>query len=389
MRIATLLLPILLTACGLEPVGGAKTDSGDTGSTPDGVQIPETLDFGAVAVGETATESLAIQNFTDEDIAVLAGQIAGDAEFVLDGTNVFPLETTAGGEGVLTVSFTPTAEQDYAAELSLNLQGGSEPILVAITGTGGEGGGSGDGGGGEGGGDGGGAAVSVTPASISFGGVYTNETGVTAVTITNNESDDILVTGLEFSDPPSFTWQASEGETFNLAQVVPAGGSKSIDVYFQPGEERSYSETLTVQTDAMDVVVPLTGTGLEPLCNICDPDLVVQTNGSDAYNMDLNNITASAPIVLRNASDVDLTITGLELNNDSSYGDFVLSGISAQVIPPQSSISGTLSYTCPSSESFCLELPDTLFGTNANTLVIRSDDAFEPEYVVGLNAVFF
>lgn len=386
MRIASLLLPLTLSACGLEPIGSGKTDSGDTGIRPEGVQVPASLDFGAVAIGETVTDTVAIQNFTEEDVAVLAGELSGDATFFLDTATTFPMDTAAGGEGVVTIGFSPTAEQSYSAELSLTLQGAAEPVLVAITGVGGEGGGD-DGGGDGGGDDGGGASVTTSPSSISFGGVYTNETGVTALTITNNESSDILVTGLQFSDPPSFTWQASAGESFNLAQVVPAGSSKSIDVYFQPGEERAYSETLTVETDAGDIVVPLTGSGLEPLCNICEPDLVVQTNGSDAYSMELSTIVTSAPITLRNASDVDLTITALDLNNGAGQGDFVLSGLTPQTIPPQSSISGTLSYSCPAADSPCLEVPDTLFGTGANTLTIRSDDRFEPEYQVGLNAL--
>jgi len=391
MRLSPLFLTILLAGCGLSPMGKGSADSADTGSPADGVQIPEALDFGSVALGETATDSVVIRNYTDDDVAVLAGQLAGDPVFFLDSATTFPMETEANGESVVTIGFTPTAEQDYSAELSLTVQGGAEPVVVAIAGAGGAGGGDGggdDGGDGSGGGSGGSSAVTASPSSIAFGGVYTNDTGVTTLAITNNEASDILVTGLQFSDPPSFTWQASPGESFSLAQVVSAGTSKSIDVYFQPADERAYSETLTVETDAGDVIVPLSGTGLEPLCNVCDPDLQVITNGADAYNMELSALTASASIVLRNASDVDLTLSGVDLNNGSGAGDFVLSGIAPQVIPPQSSITGTLSYTCPSSESPCFEIPDTLFGTGANTLTLTSDDLYEPTYEVGLSALF-
>lgn len=391
MKLSPLFFIVMTVGCGLAPMGSGGKDSGDTAAGATGVQIPEALDFGSVTIGETATDAVVIRNYTDEGVALLAGQLAGDPVFFLDDTTSFPLETDAGGEGVVTIGFTPTAEQDYAGELSLTVQGEAEPVVVALQGTGGEGGGTGggEGGGDEGGGSGGGAAVSASPSSIAFGSVYTNDTGVTTLTITNNESSDILVTGLQFSDPPSFTWQAASGESFNLAQVVSAGTSKNLDVYFQPGEERAYSETLTVETDVGDLVIPLSGTGEEPPCNICDPDLQVTTNGSDAYSMELVGLSpASGNIILQNASDVDLTLSAVTINNGSGGGDFVVSGLSPQVIPPRSSITGTVSYTCPSGESPCFEVPDTLFGTGANIMTISTDDAFEPNYEVGLNALF-
>jgi hypothetical protein len=390
MRISPLLLTALLTGCGLAPMGAGKTDSGDTAAIPEGVQIPEALDFGAVALGETATDSIVIRNYTEDDVALLAGQLAGDPVFFLDSSTSFPMETAAGGEGIVTIGFTPTAEQSYAGELSLTVQGEAEPVIVAISGSGGEGGGSGgdDGGGGDGGGDGGGGAVvSASPSSLAYGGVYTNVPEALPLVISNDTESDILVTGFQFSDPGIFAWQPTEGESFNLAQVIGAGQSKSVDIWFAPDEERSYSETLTIETDAGNISVPVSGTGEEPLCQICDPDLVVTTNGSDAYSMELSTLVTTANIVLRNASDVDLTISALDLNNGAGGGDFVLSGLSPQVIPPQSSISGTLSYTCPSSESPCFEVPDTLFGTGANTLTITSDDLYEPTYQIGLSAI--
>jgi hypothetical protein len=393
MRISPLFLTILLAGCGLSPMGAGGKDSGDTGAAPAGVQIPDALDFGSVAVGETATDSVVIRNYTDDDVALLAGELAGDPAFFLDSATIFPMETEAGGQGVVTIGFTPNAEQDFAAELSLTVQGEAEDVVVSIAGVGGAGGGTGggdDGGdeGGGSGGSGGSAAVSASPGSVAFGGVYTNETGVTTLSITNNEESDILVTGLQFSDPPAFAWQASSGESFNLAQVVGAGSSKSIDVYFQPGEERAYSETLTVETDAGDVIVPLSGTGLEPLCTICDPDLVVTTNGSDAYSMELAGLgTAQANIVLRNASDVDLTLSAVNLVNDGNQGDFTLSGITPQVIGPGATVSGTITYACVNPTfGLCIEGPDLIFGTPSNTVTFVSDDAFESNYEVGLTA---
>jgi hypothetical protein len=389
MRNSNLLLALLLSGCGISPVGPGNKDSGDTATAPDGVEVPTALDFGSVGIGETATDTVVVQNFTDDNVALLAGQLAGDAVFFVDSGTTFPMETTAGGQGIVTIGFTPTAEQDYSAELSLTVQGETDPVTVAVTGVGGDGSGGGEGGGEEGSGSGGTSAVSATPSSIPFGPVYTNETGMTTLTITNNEAGDILVTGLEFSDPPSFTWQASAGESFNLAQVITAGTSKDIDVYFQPSEERAYSETLTVETDAGNVIVQLSGTGEEPLCNICEPDLVVTTNGSDAYSMELVGVnTAQGNIVLRNASDVDLTLSAVDLINDGNQGDFSISGITPQVIAAGQSVSGTISYICtdPLLAGTCLEAPDTLFGTPGNTVTFISDDPFESNYEVGLSA---
>jgi hypothetical protein len=379
VRTMTLIFALLLAGCGLAPLGPKGGDSADSGAAAAGFEVPPALDFGAVSVGDSVTDGLVVRNNTEDDIGIFAGEISGDASFWVDSTTSFPTTAAAGEELVLNIGFAPTAEQAYTADFTITVQGEAEPIVVSLKGAGGEGGGDDSGGGGDDGGDDDGLTTDLNP--IDFQGVYTNVPATQTLTLTNNGTFDVLVSGLAFSDAGVLSWEPTAGENFNLAQVITSGSSKRIDVVFDPDDERVYNETLTIESDDGNKVVQITGEGLEPLCDVCVPTINVTTNSTDSHLMSLFGSILGLPVTeamtIRNDSDVELELIDFVLVNDTQGGTFSISGFAPQTLGPREQTAGNISYVCP---EICVEVP--LFGEN--TLTIESDDPSQGSYEVGL-----
>lgn len=389
------LLPVLflLSGCGLDPLAGLgdATDSGTTASDPDGVPgvtvDPASVEFGQVAIGDSATIDLVIQNGTADGVIIEDAAITGDSGvFVVESVFGFPITVQGSSEALASVTFTPGGDADYAG--TLNFAVGDGLLEVPLSGIGGAGGT--DGGDGSDGGDGGDGGnpdgLGASTSSLEFPDTYTTATATESVTLTNYGIDDALVTGIEFSDSSTWSWAASAGESFTLAQVISSGNSKTLDITFDPSDIRSYGDTMTVTVDGQpDVVVSLSGTGTEPPCTICDPEIEVDTGGSDPTIMGFTSVLGfpdARSLIIYNQSDVDLTITDVTLTNDTQGGTFTMSGLGATTIGPWGSTSGTVTFTCP---SFCFDIENVF--TGENYLTITSDDPDEGSYQVGLRSL--
>ena len=391
MRMIPLLL--LIAGCGLDPLADLSDDSGAAGddgtSEVPGVTVdPASVDFGGVALGDTSSVDLVVSNDAPDGIIIQDGAITGDASgFVVESVFGFPITVQSGSEALLTVSFTPDTDLDYEAVLNLAI--GESLVEVPLSGVGGAGGTDGTDGtdGGDGGDDGGTPdGLAASDATLEFPDTYTNDTATRSVTLTNHGIDDALVTGLSFSDPSSWSWAASAGESFTLAQVISSGNSKTLDITFDPADIRAYSDTLSVEIDGQpDVVVGLAGEGTEPPCEICDPDIVVDTGGTDPTIMGFTSVLGfpdSRSLIIYNQSDVNLVISDVSLTNDTQGGTFSMSGLGATTIGPRGSTSGTVTFNCP---TICFDIEN--FITGENYLTITSNDPNESSYQVGLRSI--
>ena len=380
---APLFFVCFLTACGLDPLGALGEDSGATDGTdpvPVGISAsPELVDFGAVAVGDSSTLDLVLRNNTDEGINVEDAVVSGASDIVIDSLFGFPIPIPSSGEAVVSVVFSPTLDQDYSGSLQFAV--GADLFEVPVVGIGGEGGGTDGTDGGSGNPDG----LNASASRLSFPDTDTNAQSVQSLTLTNSGVDDVLVTDLRFSGS-GWDWAPSSGESFTLSQVIAPGGTKTLDIFFEPSEERSYSDTLTIEQNGdAPVTVSLSGRGTEPPCTICAPDLVVDTGGSDPYLISVGSvlgIPGEGTLILYNQGDLDLDIRSANLRNDSSGGTFSLSGLSSVTIPPFGSHTATVTFICP---EFCLDIPNPF--TGENYLTINSNDPDEPAYEIGLSAI--
>jgi len=383
MRSAVL---FLLTGCvGLSSYGEkAVTDS----SATDGTDVvsagafnasPGSIDFGTLALGGVASEDVLVTN-TSSGLVRLVAELSGDDAFSLTETSlaVAPDEQT-----VITVSFSPEDTLYFEGTLGLaDADGNSLEIPLLGAGEGadtqptdtdtdptepGEG------------------NINASPTSHDFGEVDTGASSSKAFTISNDGDADLLVSNLRLADP-AFTVTAS---TFSLPQVLRPGESKSATVSFSPVAVRSYSTTLTVESDdpAGNTVIALQGEGAD-LCDICSGLIDVDTGG-DPYTMDtfvsILGLPSSATAVITNVGDMDLSVSDVYVNNDTlaTCGSFRISGwTGARTLSPGATTRFEVSYTAT---SVCVEVP--LASLDQNVVHILSDDPSQPDYVIELSAI--
>jgi hypothetical protein len=130
--VAVLLLSVTLLACGDDddPINGMDDPEGELSASV------ESVDFGEVAVEESATETFTIQNDGDAVLTGSAGLVAGDEHFTIDdGEGGFTLDP--GASQSITVTYAPQSVETHEGAVSITHDGSNaSPVDVALTGEG-------------------------------------------------------------------------------------------------------------------------------------------------------------------------------------------------------------------------------------------------------------
>jgi len=213
------------------PLSGTGTPAPTVSLTPSKLAFPVQL------VGTTSSAQAATLTNTGS-VAVTISNITTSASF--SETNNCPSSLPVSGSCKIEVSFQPTAKGPASGKLSVTDDATGSPQTVALSGTG--------------------TVVELSPIGVNFGDqkVGTKSTPVpvqlTNVGTTALSISQITITG---SDTGDFS------QTNNCGSSVPAGGSCTIDVTFQPTAKGSRSAKLSVSDDGggSPQDVPLTGTG--------------------------------------------------------------------------------------------------------------------------------
>ncbi len=382
-----LIVVLLATGCGLQPLGGDDKGSASEDTGYDEVSIgglvatPANLDFGDVGIAETATLDVLLSNSGEEALMVQEPLVTGDFGFEVDITSLtFPLELDVDSEQALMLTFSPVDTVDYTGELILRVDGLDDNAVIPLSGVGSDDVGGGDDGGDDGGGTGSGLDFSTT--SISFGVIDIGDVAAEPVTITNNTGSDLLITDVVSSDST-----VTISGDITPPQVLSDGASKSMNVAFAPSQETVTNATVTVTTDseaALETEINVSGEGFQA-CTVCAPVITVETGGSDSHTVEVSDLgcSASATLVVQNEGDEDLELQDIDYSNDSvsSCGEFSVSWGGATTLAPWETTNLTVEYEAT---EFCLEFAyDSL---DQNILHIYSNDPAETDYAIGLTA---
>jgi hypothetical protein len=221
--------PLLISATGNGTVVKVSTTSAAFGTVPD---------------RNTSTYNLTVTNIGTTALTVSSTAITGTgaAQFAVATTsaNTCTAAVPAGKACTLPVLFNPTSVGTFSASLTINTNGGSNPV-VTLSGTSI-------------------ADAQVSASSISFATIKhgTNET--TNLTITNLGTTTLsLSTAFSGTGAADFSINAT-GDTCGTSLA----GSKSctLPVKFAPAAAASYTATLTISTNGgSNPTVALSGTG--------------------------------------------------------------------------------------------------------------------------------
>jgi len=188
---------------------------------PVGLAFPDSVTFPSQNVNTSSTAvDVLVGNFGDAPMSPTVS-ISGD----FSETDTCSMAVAPGQKCDVNVVFTPTATGSRTGSLSLTLGGsvGSETILLSGTGTA--------------------PAVSISPASLSFGiqPVGTTSAGQ-GVTVTNTGTGPLTISSVQTTN--------EFNATNTCGATIPPQGSCAVQVTFTPTATGSQSGTLTISDNA-------------------------------------------------------------------------------------------------------------------------------------------
>jgi Abnormal spindle-like microcephaly-assoc'd, ASPM-SPD-2-Hydin len=202
----------------------------------------KSLDFGSVAIGSSKSSAITLSNSS-----ALVGRNVLVSKILASGfgfalkSPALPITLSAGQSLPLTVTFTPRSAGTNNGQLSVWIQGGSRPVLVALSGVGlGVG------------------QLGANPSNINFGTV--------AIGATKNQNG-FVTAGAKDVRISSASWN---GQGYSISGigfpiVVPAKSSIRFTVTFAPESSGTLPGQISFFTNSSvsPTVVNLSGTGTE------------------------------------------------------------------------------------------------------------------------------
>jgi hypothetical protein len=314
---------------------------------------PLVLDFGAVAVGNSATLTTTIENLGGQDLTITALTLTGSADFALNSGMPLPPFLVAGGATVeVLVDYTPSETGVDSGALEIASDDSDEPIVsVSLAGSGipptSE------------------CQIDVVPLGLDFGSVEVGETATLSTAIGNNGTTDCVVSSLTLTGA-DFSLGAGAPD---LPLTVSLGQQVDVPVDYTPTSVGSDSGTLDVISDDPNnatVTVALSGVGIAPR------DVDVSPLALDFGSVDIPG-TAAQTVTVQNLGGADLTVTGLALAGSVEFSFGLGAPSPPFVLAPGGSVDVSIDYT-PTDE-----------GSDSGTLQVASDDPDESLISVSLS----
>ena len=220
------------------------------------------IPFGNVTIGGVSpAETVTVTNSGTVDLTI--GAIAGGnplaAPFIISNDTCSGQTVTPMNSCTLNVEFQPVALGALTDGFDIPSNAAGSPITFNVSGTG--------------------APVpvpdiTVTPASVAFGNVSLGNTPSSTITVTNDGSADLTITGVAAPALPfSITADTCDGQTLAPTDTC------AITVQFAPDAAQVYNGNVSISSNDPDedtVVVALSGTGSE--------GAIVIDGGSSAFD---------------------------------------------------------------------------------------------------------
>jgi uncharacterized protein (TIGR03382 family) len=301
----------------------------------------ESLAFDPQRVNTTSTaKTVKVSNTGALPLVVSSLSVTGP--YAVTPTGGFTLAAN-GGERVLSVTFTPTAEGVASGAITMATDDPDKPsATVSLTGTGQK------------------PTVSLNAASLNFGSQRVNTTSAAkTVTVTNLGSLPLIVSGVAKTGPYAVT----PSGTFTLAAN---GGQQDLTVTFTPTAAGPADGSLTVSSDDPanpTVSVDLEGIGAKPTV-VLDPDSL--TFGEQR----VNTTSATKTVRVLNTGALPLIVTSV-----TKTGPYVVTPNTGFTVAAGDEQVLTVTFT-PGAE-----------GPLPGSITLATDDPSNPNASIGLSGV--
>jgi len=277
------IVPILSVVSGC---AGLVSSTKQTSSTTASFQLdPATVNFGQVAIGKQTTQTVSVTN-TGNLTVHLVKMTVSDTHFTMTGMTT-PMALAIGQSSNLTISVNPTAPGALTGTLTAQGDAGSTPVVVNLSATGVTSQ----------------PQLSVNPAALNFGTVFTGLKTTNNLVLTNTGATNLTISLL-----------ALTGTDFSLSGIttpktLTAGQSAQVAVTFSPRAAGGATGNLSIASNdranpAMNVA--LSGTGTTATTGQLHASATTVSFGSVA-----TGASAEQQIVLTNTGNTGVTISSI------------------------------------------------------------------------------
>jgi PGF-pre-PGF domain-containing protein len=328
--------PITLTATGVTSDATVTSDlSGD---------------FGEIGSSSSAIQTITVRNDGGAELILDNITASGDAYRVLGSQQRITLSQSERTD--ISVAFSPTAQgETFDGTLSIDTNDGETGTLTrSLTGTGGE------------------ANATVSQSAVDFGGVGVEASDSTELTLTNDGTSQLNVTGVTISGADASAFDVSGLGTPSLG----VDESETFTVTVSPTVAQSLSGQLTITTEQGTSSVSLGATGVEPELEVSRQQVT--------FDRTRLGTTSTETVEIRNTGNLPLNVQDILLGT-SSPGQFSVSTDDA-VIPAKSSREVTVRFSPPTTD-----VQAAKDGTQRTaTLTLRSNDTDQNSLDIGVTA---
>ena len=260
------------------------------------VANPPSVTFTNVAVGSTATQTVALQNTGGVSATITAVTPTGTG-FSVSGITL-PATLGAGQSTTFTVKFSPQSAGTFNGNVAVISDAQDPTLNIPLTGTAVA---AGD--------------LTATPPSVDFGNVVVGSTGSQTETLKNTGGSNVTVTAASISGT-GFSYTG-----LSLPLTLTPNQTASFTIKFTPSAAGSASGTMSLTVSgSANVSIPLTGQGLTPATLTANPTSITFTNV-------VVGTSSSQTETVKNTGGVSATITAV---TPSGTG-FGVSGITLPV----------------------------------------------------------
>ena len=344
-----------LTIISNDPATPTATVSLNGTGSPAGIaqlQVnPTSLNFGNVAVGNSATKSITLTNTGNAGIQISAITVTGAG---ISGSGVStPLFLYPSATATVDLTFAPNAVGSVNGTLTVSSDASGSPMTIPVNGTGSQ------------------AGLSISPGNFAFGSVTDGQTKSEAFTLTNTGSGPLTISQLAVSG----AGYSISGLT--TPATVAAGGSTTFTAVFAPTGAGTFSGTVTVTSNAPNSPgnIGLSGTGVAGTIALsANPTSLafgnVNTGSSSSKSVTLTNTgTSNLTISQVTVSATDTTTSGITLPVSLTPGQ--TQSLAVTFSPKnEETVSGNISVSTTQGSSAVLAISGT--GTQANLITIPS-----------------
>jgi Cep192 domain 4/HYDIN/CFA65/VesB-like, Ig-like domain/Abnormal spindle-like microcephaly-assoc'd, ASPM-SPD-2-Hydin len=253
-----------------------------TGTQAQIAASPASVNFGTVTTGNSNSQAIVISNPGSAGVTISQFAVTG-AGFSTTGLAT-PLTIQARQSASFNAVFKPTSATISSGSVALFSDAPNSPLSISL---GGHGAAAGS------------ASLSVSPSTVSFGGVSVGSTGKQVVTVTNSGTASENLTAI------SATGTGFSVTGITLPLTLTAGQSTSFTAQFAPTNTTSVTGNISIAANSggadPTVTLALSGTGTQAR--------ITASPASVSFGTVTTGNSNSQPIVISNAGNAGLTIS--------------------------------------------------------------------------------